>query len=657
MSSLAMSPEVQDRDLAGRKRSHGDFLNQDSCGAPSFRESEHTQTGDSLSDKENDNRHPSAGAAASSQAKSTSSLSEPASSPQNAPSPSPRSTPAPSSTTTAPTKPGSVSAKVTPQKSTNGEPPKKKRLTGEEKAARDAAEKQKKDEEREKKKREKEEAEKFKAQQKAAEKAAKAAEKEDAEKQKAAEKAAKAAEKAEKENEKKQRAEEKEKKKKEKGEEEAKKARSQMKLTNMFNRTAAAPKKELAALQLGDAQPVGATASSEVKETSLYDQMFKPFFVKEHVRLARTAVEMDEETKEAKTRILDKYLSGERQHSAATFEPLEALQIPYKTRRGRVYPSVKKIMAEFEGLSSDNLTDPTTESQKAQMKHTLETLKSVPIKSIKFREDVRPPYIGTISGPPPGMKDFRRLARKPAAEVLDLRYEDDSEAEWQYDDGEDVDDLDDEEEEVDGDEDMDDFLDDSEDVGPARMIFTGAGGIEPESIGPSWESQTGSNAEPKLYQFRLEYVLEPLEQHHSIDPFSTGYWETPKTKPSAGNEPSAASASTPASISASATSVSASLSSAQDGRANPMAPPPAPADAFQALNNPNATGAKKSQQPLPLDMQQKLKDLVRSMPTLSKVGVIELFAASNPGCSRNQIKTSFEALFEKSGKVFKVKGE
>lgn len=88
-----------------------------------------------------------------------------------------------------------------------------------------------------------------------------------------------------------------------------------------------------------------------------------------------------------------------------------------------------------------------------------------------------------------------------------------------------------------------------------------------------------------------------------------------------------------------------------------MAPPPAPSDAFQALNNPNATGAKKSQQPLPLDMQQKLKDLVRSMPTLSKVGVIELFAASNTGCSRNQIKTSFEALFEKSGKVFKIKGE
>jgi chromatin assembly factor 1 subunit A len=90
-----------------------------------------------------------------------------------------------------------------------------------------------------------------------------------------------------------------------------------------------------------------------------------------------------------------------------------------------------------------------------------------------------------------------------------------------------------------------------------------------------------------------------------------------------------------------------------------MAPPPPPSDAFQALNTTSgpAAATKKSQHPLPLDMQQKLKDLVRSFPTLSKVGVIELFAANNSGCSRSQIKTSFEALFEKSGKVFKVRGE
>ena len=50
MSLLAMSTDVQDRELAGRKRSHGDFLNQESCGTAAFRDSEQFQTDHSLSD-------------------------------------------------------------------------------------------------------------------------------------------------------------------------------------------------------------------------------------------------------------------------------------------------------------------------------------------------------------------------------------------------------------------------------------------------------------------------------------------------------------------------------------------------------------------------------------------------------------------------------
>jgi chromatin assembly factor 1 subunit A len=404
-------------------------------------------------------------------------------------------------------------AKSAAQKSA-GEPPKKKRLTAQEKAERDA-EKLKQKEEREKKKAEKEEAEKLKAQQKAAkeeEKAARAAEK--AEKEQ--EKKQRAEEREKKEQEKKQRAEEREKRKREKDEEEAKKARSQMKLTSMFNRTATTPKKDSAS-KPDNAQAPGSTSKNEPKETSLYDQMFKPFFVKEHVRLAPTSFQMDEETREAKTRILDEYLSGKREHPATTFDPLEALQIPYKIRRGRVYPSVRKIMADFEGPSSNTPVDLTTESQNAQMRHTMEALKSVPIKSIKFREDVRPPYIGTISGLPTGVKSLQQLARKPISKILPLDYDYDSEAEWQEEEGEDVDDLDDDEEEPELDEDMDDFLDDSEDVGPARIMFSG---MEPESIGPSWEDRKRSAAEPKLYKNRLEFILgKPCLSLFSALPF------------------------------------------------------------------------------------------------------------------------------------------
>ncbi|KAK4157606.1 chromatin assembly factor 1 subunit A-domain-containing protein [Chaetomidium leptoderma] len=626
-----MSPDVQDRDLASRKRSHGDFLNQESCGAVVFRDSEHIQDDHSLSDKENDVRCASLGASASPASRASSGLSEPACSPLDGNSPSPTPNPASRSTSAAPTQPST--AKLTALKAA-GEPPKKKRATSQEKAAKDAAmkiEKDKRQEEREKKKREKEEAEKLKAELKAEQKAAKAADKE---------------------QEKKQRAEEKEKKKREKDEEEAKKTRSQMKLTSMFNRTATTPKKKPAVPKSEDAKLAGAASKSEVKEPTVYEQMFQPFFVKEHVRLASTVLQLDEETREAKTKILDEYLSGGREQPISRFEPLEALQIPYKVRRGRVYPSVRKMMSEFESLSSNAAGDLNTESQNAQIRHIMEALKSVPVKSIKFREDVRPPYIGTISGLPTGVKSLQKLARRPTSKILPLNYEYDSEAEWQEEEGEDVDDLDEEEDEAEQDEDMDDFLDDSEDIGPARRVFVG--GIEPESTGPCWEDRTRRTEEQKLYKYRLEFILEPLEHRHSIDPFSSAYWETPKSKASTGNESSAASAST--STPATTASLLPASSSAQDARTNPMAPPPAPSDAFQALN-PGSAGTKKSQQPLPLDMQQKLKDLVRSMPNLSKVGVIELFAASNVGCPRAQIKTSFDALFEKSGKVFKVKGE
>jgi chromatin assembly factor 1 subunit A len=527
-----------------------------------------------------------------------------------------------------------------------GEPPKKKRLSAAEKAARTQAtedEKRKKSEERDKKKREKEEAERLKAEQKAKEKAARAAEK------------------VEKDNEKKQ---EKEKRKREKEEEEAKKTRSQMKLTSMFGKGQPLVKPQTRE----ETNPAGATGNGAAKETSLYDQMFRPFFVKEHVRLANNPSELDDETREAKAKILDEYIQGEREEPTPEFNPLEALQIPYKSRRGRVYPSVRKIMAEFNGLSKP--ADATTESQNAQIRQTREALKLVPVKSIKFKDNVRPPYIGTISGPPPGGKSLRKLARKPTSrDILELNYDYDSEAEWQEEEGEDVDELDDEEEEEDLDEEMAGFLDDSEDVGPARMILEG--GMEPESSGLCWEGYKRCNTQPKMYKHRLEFIhgkpsarassrvwlakptTEPLEHHHSIDPFSTAYWAPPpKSKADAKSTKSAAISSADL-----ATSVPAASKPSKDARGNLVTPNLS--DAFQALTHgaPPVAAPKKSQQLLPPAMQEALKELVTSRPTLSKVGVVEWFASEHPECSKTQIKVSFAAMFEKSGKVFKVKGE
>jgi hypothetical protein len=52
MSLLAMSTDLQDRDLTGRKRSHTDFLNQEACGSVAFGESARIKEEESLSDSE-----------------------------------------------------------------------------------------------------------------------------------------------------------------------------------------------------------------------------------------------------------------------------------------------------------------------------------------------------------------------------------------------------------------------------------------------------------------------------------------------------------------------------------------------------------------------------------------------------------------------------
>jgi chromatin assembly factor 1 subunit A len=581
--------------------------------------------------------------------KSSPGLTEPGSSPLDRDSPCPNPTPSEITdnvpATTSPIAESVVAQDAFPAlakgaaKTATGEPPKKRRLlTAEEKKAKAEAEEARK-KEREAKKAKKDE-----------EKAAKAEEK-----------AAKAAEKAEKER-----------KKREKEEEEAKKQRGQMKLTNMFKMAPAASKKETPTSKAQDhaeaASADGTTGGP--KEKSLYEQMFKEFFLKEHVRLAKDPVEMDEETKATKVRILEEYVEGKRNDVPARFDPVEALQIPYVRRRGRIYPSVRKIMEEFHGLSSSRPIGLTIEEQKAQLLHIREALKSIPVKSIKFREDVRPPYIGTISGLPPGVKSLGKLARKPTSRQLPLNYDYDSEAEWQDEDGEDVDDLDDDEEEADMDEDMADFLDDSEDVGPSRMVFSG--GMEPESSGLCWENGKHLNSKPEMSKYRMEFILgkslkglvprgsiteyspESLEHHLCIDPFSTAYWQAPpKSKPGADGEKS--SASTSARIGPASTT----STSCPDASGNRSAPLAAPSDALNGLSlGSRGSGSRgKSQQPLAPEIREELKDLVRANPKLSKLGVVELFASTHPKCSKAQLKFHFDSLFEKVGKEFKVRGE
>lgn len=441
-------------------------------------------------------------------------------------------------------------------------PAKRKRLTPterEEKAKADAARKLEKERAEAARKLDKEQAE---AARKLEKERIEAAKKQEREEQKAAADAKKKAIAQEKETKRKQKeeedrrkADEKEKKRREKEEEERKfqeakdkKERSQLRLNSFFKtptsssggssgsalaKTASggsplkASTTNLAAGLSGSPRRVatmsssGAVAGASSKaasdqqpatELSEYERIFKPFFVKENVIMATSLFGMDDETKEAKSRILDEYLSGTRgtfspakpfsSSSAVDYFHLPCNRAQKPLQRGRGHPSVRKIMKILG--SEDGSYD---EAQSSQTKLALDLLKSVPMKYLFFREDVRPAYFGTVTSEPPQAR-LSKLARNPLAKtVLPLNYDYDSEAEWVDDgDGEDVDGLDDEEEELDDDGEMSDFLDDSEDAMPLRPAFSG-GGMEPESTGLCWENERRRTPHANLESFRMEFIL------------------------------------------------------------------------------------------------------------------------------------------------------
>ena len=403
-----------------------------------------------------------------------------------------------------------------PNPAQDGQPAKKRpRLTPEEKEARtrEEAENKKKREElkaEEKEARAREEAEKkrkreeLKAEREAKQAAA------DLEKQ------ARQQEREAKRKQKEQQKEQKEQQKEQQKLELQKKDRSQQKL-NMFFKAAgpSTPKKTGGGLIVeaaGGPSPATTPSKHAPAAGSDYDRMFQPFFIKQNVTLARGCFELDDETREAKTRILDEYLQGKRGPWSPTRlnSSLAVEYFHYPTppkRRGRSYPSVQKILsilADAEGTKAAPV-DLTADSKNSHLAAAREMLRKVPIKFISFKEDVRPAYRGTISSAPSSR--LAKLGRRPTSrDVLPLNYEYDSEAEWVDDEGEDIEDLDDEEEDAEEDEEMADFLDDSEDAGPSRPPAY-ISGMEPESTGLRWENCQQFGPTPFMSKFRLEFIL------------------------------------------------------------------------------------------------------------------------------------------------------
>jgi chromatin assembly factor 1 subunit A len=323
-----------------------------------------------------------------------------------------------------------------------------------------------------------------------------------------AEKAAKAKERDEKRRQKEEEKKRKDDEKKRKEEEEEKKARQQRTLGSFF-KVPSTPKKAVDNIQPkndtpGDPSP--AKTASKPPKTE-YEKIFKPFFIKDNTRVAHIGPEMDDETREVKSNILDECVGGQRagELDPFRFDPIRLFSLPNKPpKRGMLHHPVKHIMEQVF-RETEKAENAGPEHADKIMRDTRQKLSKVPMKVISFSQDVRPPYYGTVTFKPfvLGKLNMSQLARTPTARRLPLDYDYDSEAEWQEEEeGEDLD-VDDDEEEMDDEDDMDEFLDDSEDAGLSRRIF--ANTIEPDSTGICFENGN-TVANQVIYEHRMEFM-------------------------------------------------------------------------------------------------------------------------------------------------------
>ncbi|KAL1387276.1 chromatin assembly factor 1 subunit A-domain-containing protein [Phyllosticta capitalensis] len=344
---------------------------------------------------------------------------------------------------------------------------------------------------------------------------------------------------------------EKELEKQKKEEEQAKKARSQMKLDSLFKfKPAATPTKPPASTAPSSSlqhpsihQDTPSTSTKDQATQSDYNKTFLPYSLPSHTVLApenHFYADLPESAlRDAKAR-LDTIVSGNAEdaqnliRSAIEKRDFSSLfQIPegFREKRGFQYPSVKELVARLSGTSSE-VIDLTGEASDDASRESLEKLKAIPMKYLRFWEDIRPPYFGTFTKIQ-SEQQARKLALNPSSKSLpEINYDYDSEAEWEDPgEGEDLDVEDEDDIESESGDDMEGFLvDDDDPAQNKRRMITGD--LEPVCSGLCWETNKGSlrKADGSIETFngwsdyKMGVLLEP--QPAAIDPFSTAYWES-----------------------------------------------------------------------------------------------------------------------------------
>ncbi|KAI0438549.1 chromatin assembly factor 1 subunit A-domain-containing protein [Xylaria telfairii] len=358
---------------------------------------------------------------------------------------------------------------------------------------------------------------------------------------------------------------------------------------------------------------------------SAYELNFKPFFVKSGVTMAAPLFEMDDETKEVKSTILDEYIHGDRGEFTPKqpFDATETFNFAFPQQRGIIPPVVKKIMEAVHGDDYQNtfhITSMRSESQTEKLvTNAQDQLNNVPMKYLRFYEDVRPAYFGTVSTHMT-YHNLRKLSRRPAGRILPLAYDYDSEAEWVEDDGEDLDDAEDEEEDIEGDEEMDDFVDDSEAMPTIIRPGFEADSL-PVSSGLCFENRKRLGPSSTVYKYRLEFLLDTLDHHTMINPFSTEYWPAPAKK-----------------------TIAAAATLSTQGTITYMLPPATPRDG--ASSTTTTTPALELKDGVPRDILEDFKRALLSdeCKDYSKATVIEVLAKKFTSCTKAQVKVTLDTI-------------
>ena len=340
------------------------------------------------------------------------------------------------------------------------------------------------------------------------------------------------------------------------------------------------------------------------------------------------------------------------QNTKLDLERLLHLAPHKRTRCSRQFFTVKDIVSRIDG-AAQNPIDLTRSSD--SRRNPSDLLISVPVKYLKFAEDVRPPYIGTytrITSP----SARKRISRNPFSRSLpQADYDYDSEAEWEEPgEGEDLDSEGEEELDEEDEGEMEGFLDDEQAIDAQLKRRPLLGDLEPTCTGICWaEQHTG----PDLTSYSIDMLtgkcqllklcLQAAEMTESpsfpIDPYSTSYWHhiTP-SKPSTSTSINQSTLMEPPRIPLHPI----------DGSNSILTPSQIPGHKHGLQSSASYANAPNSLKPpkrlVPDNLVNDFKAAVEGSD-LTKVGLVEQLKKKFPKQSKDVIKDSLDVFAERVG--------